>query len=323
MSCATCHKSFASNHLRISCGKCSATHHKKCSGIAETDWYKFAKGEVLYNCDKCKKSRRSSVLGSANEQNISAVSPSNEMAAIKDDIASFKAAITVVQGNHEEVVKSLGFLHDTMTSIEGRLKLYDDKMKKVDEVVAENTRLRNTIASLEKRVVALEAGQTRPMKSVKDPKKKPDPVHKVTINGVKACDKEEKDIVNGVVSYLGLSPMDSVVGHERISSKDKATNIYVVTMKTKQHLADLIKAARTQKPTDEILGGDGTTKIFVNEKLSVSCYNLLKRAKDLKSSGYRFVWSKDGKVFAKLKEGDKTCLIRSVSDVEALENASH
>lgn len=128
--------------------------------------------------------------------------------------------------------------------------------------------------------------------------------------------------VDKIVSHLGLLPRESVIGRERIVTKDKNQCILMVSLKNRESLDLILSEARKQRPKNGIIGGDENLKIYVNEKLPTAVYNLLKEAKILKKHGYKFVCSRHGKVFAKMKDGDHTSHIKTTRDVTALKQTS-
>lgn len=315
MSCVACQKVFNVKTVRITCGKCSGSYHKSCSKIKDDQWNCFVDGSVLFNCSKCRASRRSSVIGVPAETQPTSQPQLTELSTIRADISSFKATIESVITNNKDIEASLTNLHETMTTIEDRLQTIEIKLKAVDEVVAENTRLRNQMTLVEKRIEALENGQ-------KLPRKQPSGtyhVYKASITGTSLKATENvTEVVDKIVSHLGLVTSETIVKSELIKPKDKQISIIMVTLPSADAMKSLITAAKKDKPTDVVLGGDGSSKIFINECPPTQCYELLKEARKLTKFGYKFVWAHQVKVFAREAEGQKVSLISSKGDIDAL-----
>lgn len=60
------------------------------------------------------------------------------------------------------------------------------------------------------------------------------------------------------------------------------------------------------------------TAIYINEDLSRPTRIIFRKARELKKNGYRYVWCKDGQIYARKKDGDDVIKIVSVAQVDAL-----
>ena len=311
MSCTACPKVIGPRTVRIACEKCKGLYHKECSGIAKELWSQYADGKYLFNCPKCQKSRRTSVITppSDSQQTMK----ESDISVLKNDVSSFNVGMSTLKSTLADVEESLTFLQDSMTAIETKLVAYEKKFAAVDQIVEENVRMKNQIDSLERRIAALEEGKVK--SRPKD--KSSEQTFQATISGVKKIENEKIDeIFDKISTSLDVDIKNDVIKCERLS--DSTRSRIMITIKSRVSLDKLIKAAVVKKPTDEILGGDGTVRLYVNENLTTSCYRLLRQAKSLKDQGYQFVWCRHGKVFVRKAEGDKVTVIRSLSDVEAL-----
>lgn len=315
-----CGRQIQMNHHSIKCERCSKVYHKKCSGINETIWKQFLAGEMLYNCSTCKAKRKSSVIIPSSpkvDPKTSSSTPSDDtigdinLDEVKTGLFEFKSSLSTMQAFNSEVSASLSNLHDTVTSIETKLRYFENKFKVVEEVQAENTRFRNQLMLLDKRVTDLESAKTSP----KTKKTLNIPEMAVTIGGIN-CDENLNltDAVSKVFRGLDLEPPST--GIKKISAKNGKAFI-LVPLKSRQMLEDTVKASRTLKLNAESLGMSGSN-IYVNERLSQNSYQLLCDAKKLKEQGYKFIWSRYGKVFARKQEGSIISHLKTKSDVDAL-----
>lgn len=306
--CAECGKGFTRNITRIACGKCNGTYHKTCSKIKEDAWSEYAAGTILFNCGKCRANRRSSVIGA------SVVAPQNDAGALKDEFAVLTAAFNSFKDSFGDTEKSLTTLHDSMMDVEKKMKFFEKKFEILDEVVAENTRLKNRMDVMEKRLAAIEnSNKIKPQAT-----QKLAPSLQVSISGVQECENEDVNaLVSQVFTGLDVDPKSNITKCKRIKSKP----VLMVSLKDRCTLDALTKAAQEKQPHDDVVGGDGSKRIYVNEVLPPDLYKLVKDAKRLKDKGYKYVWSRHGKVFVKRADGEKVSVIRSGTDVDALLNA--
>lgn len=313
--CASCKAKFNTNNLRISCEKCSEVYHKKCVKASTADWNKFMSGDYLFNCDKCKSKRRSSILGNASMASVknsdATLNASNTSAnGVKSDLSNLKHELESFKNITKDVEESLTNLHDTISSLESKIDLIMTRVKDIDSVMAENTRLRNSIDQLEKRVVSLEMKKPATVKPIKKNKKNVNPPSSfiATVSGIEAAENEVDSKVNELFSQLDLNYQDAVEKCVRSSSKDKSKTVIFVSLKSHDHLRELVKAAKSNRPKN----------VFVNERLTPTCYKLLKEAKSLLKFGFKHVWSSNGRVLARKMDAGNISLIKTFRDIEAL-----
>lgn len=314
-----CRKPIQANHHCIKCERCSKIYHKKCSGINESTWKSFLAGDMLFNCSACKSKRKSSVIspsspkvgsGSSSNANDDTIAEVN-LDEVRMGLSEFKSSLTTMQAFNSEVSTSLAHLHDTVTLIESKLESFEDRFKIVEEVQAENTRLRNQLMLMDKRVKALESHKSTP----KARNNVIEPQLAVTIGGIDCSDNQNlNDVVSKVFTGLDLVPQTTDI--KKISAKNGKSFI-LVTLKSRQVLEDTIKASKAKRLNAVSLGLSGSS-IFVNERLSQHCYQLLCDAKRLREHGFKFIWSRYGKVFVRKEEGGPISHLKTKSDIDAL-----
>lgn len=316
-----CGKLIQANHHCIKCERCSKMYHKKCSGIADNVWKQFLAGDMLFNCSACKSKHRTSVITPSSPKATPKTKSSSangddtdgevSLDEVRSGLSEFRTSLATMRDINSEVSTSLTHLHDTVTLIENKLATFEKRLKIVDEIQAENTRLRNQLLLLDKRVTVLESSKA----ASKTNKNGNEPQMAVTIGGVD-CDANENvsDVVSKVFAALEL---DAPTTESRKISAKNGKSFILVPVKSRQFLEDTIRASRTKRLSAGSLGLSGSG-IFVNERLSQQCYQLLCEAKKLKDHGFKFIWSRYGKVFARKVEGGTISHLRTKSDVDAL-----
>lgn len=304
--CGECNVKFTANILRISCEKCKIVYHKKCIKVSNEAWNKLVNGEHLYNCDKCKNKRRSSVLG-----NKSFAPTNKDETESPEDLLGFKACVEKFQSVVEDLEKSLSFLHGTVDDMNKKVSLIMSRFKDIDTVLADNTRLRVDLDELKKRMSALES--QKPVKGSFSKATKPTPSFTVSVTGVDAAENELSNKMSSLFTELEVNYGEAVDKCVRALSKDKSKSVVFLSMKSREHsehLDKLVKAAKTKKPAN----------IFINEKLNPACYKLLKGARVLRQHGFKHVWSNGGRVLARKEDNGSVSLIRNSNDIEVLKN---
>ena len=57
--------------------------------------------------------------------------------------------------------------------------------------------------------------------------------------------------------------------------------------------------------------GEEDCSIFISEELTKEVYALFKSSKGLRNQGFKYIWHKGGKVFARKEEGEKAVFIKN------------
>ena len=63
--------------------------------------------------------------------------------------------------------------------------------------------------------------------------------------------------------------------------------------------------------------------IYINEHLSKLNQNLLQKARSIREVGYKFIWSKIGRIFITENESSRIITIKSHEDVDKLAKIKH
>lgn len=337
---SSCNKQIQANHHGIKCERCDKVFHKKCSGLNDTLWKQFQSGDMLFNCPSCKLRRKSSVFvpntptsspitlsgpknavvsdGSLIEvDNYSGIRPSKE-SSTAERLVSINITI-------KEMEKSLSDLSDSMTDVEVSIRRLETKMKEIDVVKEENIRLKNKINAIERRLNDLvENGTRKSLPNVNNQQVTKKSTHKITIGGIEVAQNEDvKELCSQVFSKLGVPVDVHTEVLECCRLKPNSTTsipVIVVELLSKQCL-DLVLKAVSQKELNNLdFGRETDSKVFVNEKLSSACYNLLKEAKKLRDCGYKFVWARNNRVLVRKVEGGRIMQMRDTTDVARLLN---
>lgn len=61
-----------------------------------------------------------------------------------------------------------------------------------------------------------------------------------------------------------------------------------------------------------------STNIYINESHPAPVYNLFKKARTLKTKGFKFVWIKDDRVLVRKAEGEKVLQIKDLAHIDTI-----
>lgn len=133
----------------------------------------------------------------------------------------------------------------------------------------------------------------------------------------------EPDVID-VVSKMGqligesVSKDDIDICHRVFTTKHSEPNIIVRFVRREKRNSFLAKARKTRQ-TGTLLGCSSTKPVFVNEHLTRQNKQLLGAAVARKRvAGWRYVWTKDGRIFARRDENSAVLRLNSASDLEKM-----
>ncbi|KAK9889717.1 hypothetical protein WA026_007099, partial [Henosepilachna vigintioctopunctata] len=138
----------------------------------------------------------------------------------------------------------------------------------------------------------------------------------IIISGV--IDKNE---IVKVLENLGIN--DAGIKVKQIPT-DKPIKPFVVTFsseETKRNALQNRKSRGNLNSANMNLGGT-ERNIYLSEDLPKTIQELLRKAKELGESGYKYVWLKEGKVFCRKADFAKVLRIKNIQQVEELQQQS-
>lgn len=145
--------------------------------------------------------------------------------------------------------------------------------------------------------------------------------YNVEIQGVPMTQGEDVYcIVSNIACYLGCEfHVSDIEFCHRIRNSDKVPNKppNIIAKLYSRRTKEQFLASRKNKAliAGEIGFEKSKNKIFVNDHLTASNKNLFWLARNTKQLGYKFVWTKRGKIFIRKDETSKTIAIHSPSDI--------
>lgn len=224
---------------------------------------------------------------------------SKEFQAMKDNIREFERSIKFISEKNDEIQKSIS---DTNVDIK-RLK-------------SENSNLRNELKDLQKNLKAVECDFSKQEQWARQ--------QNVEIIGVPEKTGEcLTDIVRRIAEKAGQNILDADIdfAHRVKSRRSSGTQPRTIIARFKQrHTKDtFLSATRKTKnlSTRDIISSTEEPKtIFINEHLTVRNKKLLLDSKaKAKLHGYRYVWTKNCRIYVRRSDSSPPILISTDSDL--------
>lgn len=144
----------------------------------------------------------------------------------------------------------------------------------------------------------------------------------VEIKGVPFVKNENLSAVLGKLgSLVGESVCDSDVDVcHRVSRQDGGCPNVVVQFRSRTKRDGFIEKARKKRISATDLGHSDDTSIFINEHLCPTLKKLLGQAVARKKERqWKYVWTREGKVFARKSDNSRVLRISVVQDLEKME----
>lgn len=152
------------------------------------------------------------------------------------------------------------------------------------------------------------------------------------LNNVEQYQKRQDVIVSGIPPLPSENPIETtmtlcthmeiqlekweLLNAHRLHKRASGDIPLIIRFNSPKVRDKMLAKAKEINLSAHIFGGNQNTKLYINEHLTVANQKLLKTAKTLhKGAGYRFVWSKNGKIYARETENSKVLLINTEQDI--------
>ncbi|CAH1286854.1 unnamed protein product [Chrysodeixis includens] len=235
---------------------------------------------------------------------------------ILDELRVVREELTCFRKHMEE---ELATLKGSVSGYSERIDTLEKKVESLEQRACDSTRVDSVIAELRQQ---LEDRDQELLANDIEISHLPEvnsenPTHVVlTISQKLGVKLDERDIVSaervGRRQLNAASPGGPTVIRPRP----------IVVRLTRRSLRDdLLKSARVRRgaTTADLDMAGPAQRFYINERLTKSNRQLFRQARDAAGqAGWRFVWTKHGRILACCKPGDPTKRIRSETDIQAL-----
>lgn len=307
VNCSACDRLCDEENDVVNCaGGCGHSFHQNCARpktrSARKDWC----------CESCKPEKTSLASNkSTSSTSITKEFLINTIDAFKEEMLNeFKQ----IANENAELRNSVQFLSD---AVDKSNTLMADVMKELKKIQEENVKLRKENAELRGTVNHLEVR----VRNLEQHSRK----QNIEINGLPETRNEDVNLIlNDVAKAIGVEmKAEKVVAAHRVPSfNKKRISPIIVRFSTYEERNAWIAGFKEVRPltADRVNSSfNSSAKVFINEHLSPENKLLLNKAKEVaKSKGYKYVWSRDGKIFVRRESGEGYRKIELSSDLDKL-----
>lgn len=300
--CETCNKTIGKSAYKLQCGTCKKWFHTKCSNVSEVDARLFYERKTAWFCHDCVEERtsvRKSISSSAaNLTPTIGTAIDQETETLKDLIRDLKEEMSTLR-------QSMDYMNNLFENERSRNKILADI---VEEVKCENENLKKELHHIKNVVNNFEYQKIR---------------NNLVISGVCENINEKQDEVKtkvlSVLKTIDKSFTDRDITTIKISKSKGGLPLIITTLVNEEKKSEILrKRAEVGKLNGEKCNLKNVKNIFVNEELTPSAYRLLKEAKELRRMGYQYVWTKNGSIYARRKNGENAVRIRDESHLNEI-----
>lgn len=330
LECIACLKPVARDGRVMACAECSHVYHLgQCSGIADSTFTTMglAKREK-WRCRTCRagESRSGSNDGSQAESSVS-----SQLAVLNakiDSLMQIKESVDsllVLPGRVEELMSlkpTVQLLQSTVsevqTAVEFLSKKYDTVLSNVTANDKKLKELQGETASL-KATVMEQCSVIKHLQSEMNEAEQYNRLQNLEISGMPVLANENLNRrVGELAESLGISDFRSsdILAVHRLPAKgDKIPTVLI------RFSSPVIRDKFTSRRSKlrSLVEAGNIPKMFLNENLTRTNKELFWRARCKASDkGYRFVWVKNGKIFAKKEVGSSLIRVLQEGDLAKL-----
>lgn len=281
MICSICNDEIATGE-HIKCKLCNEYLHFVCAGFRESVFKKTSEiSKKAWVCSSCKPKDKSSTKLLA--QNV-----------VKNNVSTFS------NDTIEALVKSVEFLSEQFDIFKNQVKEMFSSLKQIQSenklIKDQNIKLSEEVLQLNKRINSLE------QRSIEN---------NIELVGVpESSDESCFDIVNKIATNLNVE----IVVHNAyrvFSGKNKNPRKIVASINSKESRHQLLTQSKKKKIKANQLHQDWeNNNIYINEQMTQVNRNLFYKAKNIvREVGFKFIWFKNSKIFAKKTETSNVFII--------------
>lgn len=297
--CGICTQNIAKKTAGIQCDSCRYQFHRRCAGLLcalPAEKCEMADQGIIWRCKGCRSQTSSSVsLGN------------NDHSDLQTALLEIKNEIKMMRAKQDSLVESVQFCSSKVTEFESKLDVLNTYVKKTDRLENENKELRKNISTLDEKLNELDQYSR---------------LNNLELQGIP--DKEGENILNifeSICLSLECGPLNVEYIHRIPTRDERKSKPIVVRFLSRCDRDKLLAAYKANKNTVRPgLTVDGVANaLYINEHLTQTNKILFKETRQTaKEKSYKFVWVKNGNIFARKNETTKIQHIKNMDSIKRM-----
>lgn len=316
LTCITCSRNIGKSGYKIQCcGVCKGWTHLRCTDITKEDI--AGKEKIDWTCKNCE------MLEEEEEEDTVDESLEELTEKLKRKRKSLnKMKKEEGEGNIERMLKQILKKMETLeVAVTFNSKTMDEILNAMEEMKRENKDLRKKQQNMETTIEEMGKELNSLREQVLENAATSDAQNRrknIIVIGLK-----KKEEIAAVFNKLEVKVPENEMKIRQLPSKNPIKPILISfdEEKTKNMVIQQRKVMGVLSTRSMGLEGEDR-RIYINEDLPKGIQDLLKKAKELKNSGYRYIWSKENKVFCRKGEYTKIIHIQNINQVEEIKKTN-
>lgn len=337
--CPVCTKGLPKDGRFLTCAECRSGYHlgKSCSGVADSTF--LAMGQAKRDTWKCKSCRSSLAEGNTvataqpeSDINVDSCSVAQELTALRQQLESINKtivgllplqgkvdALLAIRNKIDEVLNLKQVVTDLQNSVQFMSSAYDSLLAQNTARDAEKRVLEEKVASLAT-TVSHQSGEIGQLRAELNNADQYSRLSNLELHGLSVTKGENlKAELTDLASKLelrGFQEGDIVAIHRLPAKKDKIPPVLVRFASPSIRETWLLARSRLRSLSEKKVI---PSMLFLNENLTQANKELFwmtrVKAKEMK---YKYVWTKNGKIFARKEEGSSLVKVVTKDDIQKL-----
>lgn len=319
--CEVCSTRITSKTPGLQCGgSCQRFYHGKCAGLSKQLVENFLLPGALWLCPDCRNeskmvSRRISVnTVTLNDSQDEPESPSDLTLRIVQNIQS---EMLNLNSKYTEVMESINFCSDKISAFESIVQKVNVRLDIIEKISRENSTLKKEVKELNSKVDILEQKLLSNNIEIQGVPEKPNEnifniIEKIGEYIECPFVKADIDAVHRIGTRIAGKPKPIIVKFLTNIKRDE----FLAAAKVKRHSCN---SSSSSSRSSGLLIENISNNLYINECLTTNTKFLLKQTKDMaKLKKYKYVWVRNGCIFARQADASKIIKISSKDDVDKL-----
>ncbi|CAG9818940.1 unnamed protein product [Phaedon cochleariae] len=311
-------------------GDCQGWFHKKCTKLNNEDYDIFCdkKSNKKWICNSCEESSSSSENeDSHDESNLEEMSGklinNNGNKKRNSSASKIRGSGTIEKNADPSNRELMQFMTKKFSDLEESVKfnaeVMDELQASIKALTKENAVLRKEQKVFKSRLEDLEV-KLNNLNYLAEKEEVEQKNKNVVVFGLMGGDTA-KDDIKKILQKLDARIDEGDYNLQTLPSKETRKPV-LVKLKDKTSRDRLLEVMKNKKINTLHCGISGEDKrIYINEDLPRSVRLLLNKAKSLKSHNFKYVWCKNGTVYARKDEGERFIRIKNSLQVDSIINS--
>lgn len=348
MECIRCDRSLPGDGRFLTCTSCRSSYHlgKQCSGVAESTF--SGMGATRRECWKCLTCRTGearsgagacggvsrdsfSDAGGSSQDPLSLTSVGNQLALMNSAIQqllplkSSVESLLPLSAKMDQLLTLQPAVEELRNTVAGLQSTVDSFSTRYDAVLALATANEESVKDLQKDVQDVMAAMDEQSQEISRLKEELNTSQQYSrrcnmeIHGLPYCPGEDlSKITEDLAQKLSISSFkscDIAAIHRLPQKRDSLSPVLIQFVSVTSKEAWMAARGRLQRLSQS----ENQTRLFFNDNLTQRNKELFWLARNKgKDLGYKFVWLKNSKIYARKSEGSPVVRINAVKDLEKL-----